>query len=115
MTMSRPVPMVLGIDTGGTMSDTVLVSEDGRFVIGKAQTTPENEAIGILNSLRDAAKKWNMTVDEVAKSIRTIIYSGTIMLNRVLTREGLQPLGIITTAGFEDTLRMGRRGSPGTR
>lgn len=108
MTMSRPVPMVLGIDTGGTMSDTVLVSEDGRFVIGKAQTTPENEAIGILNSLRDAAKKWNMTVDEVAKSIRTIIYSGTIMLNRVLTREGLQPLGIITTAGFEDTLRMGR-------
>jgi acetone carboxylase, beta subunit (EC 6.4.1.6) len=70
MTMSRPVPMVLGIDTGGTMSDTVLVSEDGRFVIGKAQTTPENEAIGILNSLRDAAKKWNMTVDEVAKSIR---------------------------------------------
>jgi N-methylhydantoinase A/oxoprolinase/acetone carboxylase beta subunit len=103
-----PKPVVLGIDTGGTMTDTVLVSEEGRFVIGKAQTTPENEAIGIMNSLKDATKKWKMSIEEVAESLRTIVYSGTIMLNRVLERKGLQPLGIITTAGFEDTLRMGR-------
>jgi N-methylhydantoinase A/acetone carboxylase beta subunit len=103
-----PKPVVLGIDTGGTMTDTVLVSEEGTFVIGKAQTTPENEATGIINSLRDATKKWKMSIEEVAESLRTIVYSGTIMLNRVLERKGLQPLGIITTAGFEDTLRMGR-------
>jgi len=102
------LPVVLGIDTGGTMTDTVLVTEDGSFVVGKAQTTPENEAIGIINSIRDAVKRWGMSVEEVAPNLKTVIYSGTIMLNRVLERKGLQHIGIITTAGFEDTLRMGR-------
>ncbi len=103
-----PEPVVLGIDTGGTMTDTVLVDGNGNFVIGKAQTTPHFEAEGIINSLRDAAKKWGLEVEEAAKSLKTIIYTGTIMLNRILERKGLQPLGIITTAGFEDTLRIGR-------
>ncbi|MEM0088279.1 MAG: hydantoinase/oxoprolinase family protein [Archaeoglobaceae archaeon] len=101
-------PIVLGIDTGGTMSDTVLVAEDGSFVIGKAQTTPANESEGIINSLKDAAKKWGLGLEEAIGSLRTVVYTGTIMLNRILERKGLQPLGIITTAGFEDTLRMGR-------
>lgn len=104
----RPEPVVLGIDTGGTMSDTVLVGKDGSFVIGKAQTTPANEAEGIINSLKDAAKKWGLAVEEAVRSLKTVVYTGTIMLNRVLERKGLQPIGIITTAGFEDTLRMGR-------
>lgn len=104
----RSEPIVLGIDTGGTMSDTVLVAEDGSFVIGKAQTTPENEAEGIINSVKDAAKKWRLGIEEAVQSLRSVVYTGTIMLNRVLERKGLQPIGIITTAGFEDTLRMGR-------
>ena len=101
-------PMILGIDTGGTMTDTVLVDEKGEFTIGKAQTTPEFEAKGIINSLKNAAEKWNMNVEDVAKSLKIVIYSGTIMLNRILERKGVYPLGIITTAGFEDTLRIGR-------
>jgi len=104
----KPRPVVLGIDTGGTMSDTILISEDGRFVIGKAQTTPHFEAEGIMNSLMDAAEKWGLTLEEAVKDLKVIIYTGTIMLNRILERKGLSPIGIITTAGFEDTLRMGR-------
>ncbi|MEM0331043.1 MAG: hydantoinase/oxoprolinase N-terminal domain-containing protein, partial [Archaeoglobaceae archaeon] len=62
-------PIVLGIDTGGTMSDTVLVAEDGSFVIGKAQTTPANESEGIINSLKDAAKKWGLGLEEAIGSL----------------------------------------------
>ena len=101
-------PIILGIDTGGTMTDTILVDEKGEYVIGKAQTTPEYEAKGILNSIRDAASKWGLTLEEVVPSLQLVIYTGTIMLNRILTREGLYPIGIITTAGFEDVLRFGR-------
>ena len=36
-------PLVLGIDAGGTMTDTLLVDEYGRFAVGKAATTPHNE------------------------------------------------------------------------
>lgn len=101
-------PIILGIDTGGTMTDTILVDEKGEYVIGKAQTTPEYEAKGILNSIRDAASKWGLTLEQVVPSLQLVIYTGTIMLNRILTREGLYPIGIITTAGFEDVLRFGR-------
>ena len=37
-------PRVLAIDAGGTMTDTFIVDETGNFVVGKAQTTPEDES-----------------------------------------------------------------------
>ena len=39
-------PRVLAIDAGGTMTDTFIVDETGHFVVGKAQTTPEDECMG---------------------------------------------------------------------
>ncbi len=41
-----PTPQILAIDAGGTMTDTIFVNETGHFVVGKAQTTPEDEALG---------------------------------------------------------------------
>ncbi|MEA2412024.1 MAG: acetone carboxylase, beta subunit, partial [Thermoleophilaceae bacterium] len=43
-------PRVLAIDAGGTMTDTFFVDESGRFVVGKAQTTPEDESRGLMLS-----------------------------------------------------------------
>ena len=37
-------PRVLSIDAGGTMTDTFIVDREGDFVVGKAQTTPDDEA-----------------------------------------------------------------------
>ena len=33
---------IMSMDAGGTMTDTFFVDETGRFVVGKAQTTPED-------------------------------------------------------------------------
>src|ERR1039458_1720396 len=41
-------PRVLAIDAGGTMTDTFIVDRSGDFVVGKAQTTPEDEAVGLM-------------------------------------------------------------------
>jgi acetone carboxylase beta subunit len=41
-------PRVLAIDAGGTMTDTFVVDGAGSFVVGKAQTTPEDESIGFM-------------------------------------------------------------------
>ena len=38
--MAISQPIVVGIDAGGTMTDTILVDERGHFKIGKAATTP---------------------------------------------------------------------------
>ena len=47
-------PRVLAIDAGGTMTDTFIVDESGSFVVGKAQTTPDDESVGFMESARDA-------------------------------------------------------------
>src|ERR671919_335358 len=54
-------PRVLAIDAGGTMTDTFIVDEAGSFVVGKAQTTPEDESAGFMESARDALEQWDAT------------------------------------------------------
>jgi acetone carboxylase beta subunit len=101
------VPRVLAIDAGGTMTDTFIVDEHGTFVVGKAQTTPEDESLGFIASARDALGQWGSTPEAGFPSIVSGIYSGTAMLNRLLQRQGLR-IGCIVNAGHEDYLRMER-------
>jgi acetone carboxylase, beta subunit len=101
------VPRVLAIDAGGTMTDTFIVDERGSFVVGKAQTTPEDESIGFMASARDALGQWDSTPEEGFPPIVSGIYSGTAMLNRLLQRQGLR-IGCIVNAGHEDYLRLER-------
>ncbi len=100
-------PRVLAIDAGGTMTDTFVVDDTGAFVVGKAQTTPEDESEGFLRSAGDALAQWETTVDATFPRIVSGIFSGTAMLNRLLSRQGL-PVGAIVTAGHEDALRIER-------
>lgn len=55
---------ILAIDVGGTMTNTFIVDESGEFVVGKAQTTPEDESRGGVSSVRDALRYWEMSTDE---------------------------------------------------
>ena len=100
-------PRVLAIDAGGTMTDTFVVDENGDFVVGKAQTTPEDEADGFLESAEDAFRQWGATSEQHFPGIVSGVFSGTAMLNRLLSRKGLK-VGAIVTAGQEDILRMER-------
>ena len=101
------VPRVLAIDAGGTMTDTFIVDELGSFVVGKAQTTPEDESIGFMASARDALEQWNSTPEQGFPAVVSGIYSGTAMLNRLLQRQGRR-VGCIVNAGHEDYLRLER-------
>lgn len=100
-------PRVLAIDAGGTMTDTFIVDARGAFVVGKAQTTPEDESVGFMSSARDALAQWDTDVDTTFPQIVSGIFSGTAMLNRLLSRRGLR-IGAIVTAGHEDTLKIER-------
>ena len=98
---------VLGIDAGGTMTDTFFVRQDGRFVVGKAQSNPEDESLAIFNSSQDALAHWGRNVDQIYPELLTCVYSGTAMLNRVVQRKGLD-VGLICNKGFEQVHSMGR-------
>lgn len=97
----------LGIDAGGTMTDTFFVRADGEFVVGKAQSNPDDESHAIFESAKDALAIWDRSVDDVFPELVTGVYSGTAMLNRVLQRKGLD-VGLIVNRGMEDIHSMGR-------
>ncbi len=98
---------VMGIDAGGTMTDTFFVKENGSFVVGKAQSNPEDESLAIYNSSQDALSHWKSDVDKVYPELVTCVYSGTAMLNRVVQRRGME-VGLICNKGFEQMHSMGR-------
>jgi acetone carboxylase, beta subunit len=98
---------VMGIDAGGTMTDTFFVREDGSFVVGKAQSNPGDESQAIYESSNDALAEWQRNVDDVFPELLTCVYSGTAMLNRVVQRKGLD-VGLMCNRGFEDIHSMGR-------
>ena len=100
-------PIVIGIDAGGTMTDTILVDQHGHFKIGKAATTPKDEAEGFIASSQDAADAWGISLESLFSGVDVVLYSGTGMLNTLLSRTGRR-LGLITTKGMEDMVLMGR-------
>ncbi|RST73079.1 hydantoinase/oxoprolinase family protein [Siminovitchia acidinfaciens] len=98
---------ILAIDAGGTMTDTFIIDEKGDFVVGKAQTTPMDEHIGLINSAKDALGQWDAEVEEEFPNLRAGVYSGTAMLNRLVSRVGRR-VGLVVNKGMEDNHRMGR-------
>jgi acetone carboxylase, beta subunit len=100
-------PRVLAIDAGGTMTDTFIVDATGSFVVGKAQTTPEDESVGFMRSSDDALRYWEMDPEKAFPQIVSGIYSGTAMLNRLLERKG-RKVGCIVGGGLEDYFKLER-------
>lgn len=98
---------ILAIDAGGTMTDTFIINENGDFVVGKAQTTPTDEHVGLLNSAKDALDQWGTTTDREFPNLLAGVYSGTAMLNRLVSRVGRR-VGLVVNKGLEDNHRMGR-------
>lgn len=105
--LSTTRPIVIGIDAGGTMTDTILVDRDGHFKIGKSATTPHDESEGFLTSAEDAADAWGISLEDLFGGVNVVLYSGTGMLNTLLSRTGHR-LGLITSKGLEDMILMGR-------
>ena len=114
MTIENSSVQVLGIDAGGTMTDTFFVRADGRFVVGKAQSNPGDESLAIYNSSVDALAHWGREVDDVYPELVTCVYSGTAMLNRVLMRKGLddaqRAVSVLLQATGMDERRVGVAG-----
>lgn len=105
MSSDNPIE-VLGIDAGGTMTDTFFVAADGQFIVGKAQSSID-EAQAVVDSSADALEGSGRGLEETYKQMTTCVYSGTAMLNRVVSRNGIRT-ALICSKGFEDNHRMGR-------
>ncbi|MEM1190391.1 MAG: hydantoinase/oxoprolinase family protein [Pseudomonadota bacterium] len=99
----------LGVDVGGTFTDFLLLNEDtGETFTAKVPSTPEDSSIGVLNGIARICDESG--VDPTA--IHRVMHGTTVATNAVLTRRGAR-VGLVTTAGFEDTLQVARSFCPG--
>jgi len=98
-------------DAGGTMTDVIIVDEDGQSVIGKAPTSPHDESVGYMESLEEALEYLGIDPKlegrEFGRRMETAIYTGTSMLNTVINMSGYKT-GLLATKGFEDIIAQGR-------
>lgn len=101
---------LVACDAGGTMTDVIIVDEEGRSVIGKAPTSPHDESIGYMESFWEALEFMGIPKDEgmrFGQQIETAIYTGTSMLNTIINMSGYKT-GILVSRGFEDIIAQGR-------
>jgi len=97
-------PELCYIDVGGTFTDAFIVDGAGEYVTGKAPSTPGDVASGFFAAIDAAASAWEMSSDDILKSLKILGYGSTVVLNTILTRSGSTP-GLMITKGFEGILR----------
>ena len=94
---------IVGIDTGGTFTDVIVVDHEGTVTSAKSPSTPKNFSEGIINGLREAAKGLNINEEELISNCEIINHGMTVATNALINRKGATT-GLITTKGFEDII-----------
>ena len=98
---------VVYLDTGGTFTDCVIIKEDGSFVTGKASTTQDDLEICFFEAIKNSAQRLERGMEDVLKNCNLLGFGTTAGTNALITLQGPK-LGLIITAGFEDTTTMMR-------
>jgi N-methylhydantoinase A len=90
----------VGVDVGGTFTDIFVYDEEtGATVSAKVPTTPDNQAVGVLESVEAA----NVALGGVS----FMAHGTTTGTNALLERKGANT-GLLTTEGFRDVLEIMR-------
>ena len=94
----------LGIDIGGTFTDLVIYDHDtGRQVNRKVLTTHEDPARAVAAGVATLLSDGRLEPRHVTR----VVHATTLFTNALIERKGAVT-GLITTAGFADTLEIGR-------
>src|SRR6266699_2900143 len=96
----------LAFDTGGTFTDFALLDDDGELHLHKVLSTPKNPAEAVVQGATELLDRFSSVVD-LAKL--QVLGATTVVTNAVLERKGVET-GFISTAGFQDMLRIRNEG-----
>ncbi len=107
----RPQPLRIAIDTGGTFTDCVWRDRD-RLRLLKVFSTPADPSQAIIEALRRIAKDQNKDEAQPEHAGELVLLHGTTVgTNTLLERKGART-ALVTTAGFEDAIEIGRQPRP---
>ena len=93
----------IGIDIGGTFTDTVVVDDKGRLQQFKTESTPKDPAAGVMEGLTLASENLGLSTSALLSKTACFAHGTTIATNAFIERKGALT-GLITTKGFGDTM-----------
>jgi len=93
----------IGVDTGGTFTDFVFETNGG-FRVFKIASTPDDPSRAIAEGLE-------RIVGETGSRCVEVVHGTTVGTNALLQRRGART-ALVTTAGFEDVIEIGRQARP---
>ncbi len=96
----------LAFDTGGTFTDFALLDDKGELHLHKVLSTPNNPAEAVVQGVSELLAQFGDVVDLDKVQV---LGATTVVTNAVLERKGVKT-GFITTAGFQDMLRIRNEG-----
>jgi len=96
----------LGVDVGGTFTDVVLVTSDGRMTTAKVPSTAD-QSVGVVEGIEKACETAGIDPGDVEE----FVHAMTVSTNALLERDGAEA-ALVTTAGFRDVLEIGRQTRP---
>ena len=97
----------MGVDVGGTFTDFIYVSDEGRIEVYKTSTTPQDPSVGMMEGINAICEKLNIRHEEIDE----IFHGTTIATNMVLEHKGARA-GMITTKGYRDIIHIARHKRP---
>ncbi len=97
----------IAIDTGGTFTDIILVV-DGRAYVLKVPSTPDDPARAAIQGMQAILAQAPMRPGAQAP---VLIHGSTVATNALLERKGAR-VALVTNAGFEDIIEIGRQNRP---
>src|SRR5262245_53011417 len=92
----------IGVDTGGTFTDLVVVERGGKLTVIKVPSTPGDPSRAVLAALEELGLR---------QGSMPLIHGTTVATNAFLQGRGGRTV-LITTRGFEDVLVLGRQARP---
>lgn len=103
----------VGVDSGGTFTDFLVVDDEGTRLTHKTASTPDDPARAVIEGLAEIAQFLGRTPEMFLGAVDLIVHGTTVATNALLTRRGSLG-GLICTEGFRDVLplRDGRREQP---
>lgn len=94
----------IAIDIGGTFTDLHIFDARRQAAHSlKTPTTPEDPSVGLMLGIKAAAQRFDFSIGDIGY----LLHGTTIATNAVLERK-LPEGALVTTAGFEDVLEIGR-------
>ena len=97
-------PVRIGVDIGGTFTDLeIFDARTGHVASFKLPTTPDDPSVALMDGIKTSAQRFGFTLGDIGY----VLHGTTIATNAVLERK-LPAGALITTAGFEDVLEIGR-------